>query len=104
LLNLCRHRDLAVHVVTLRVVRANDLRRFVVSPALRLVAKTKPPPGCIREAADARSRRLQAATARLPNRLRFSFCCSLRGGSLNRRAAVPPRMLCLAFSERKGRS
>src|SRR5262249_1460820 len=67
-------------------------------------AKTKPPPGSIREAADARNRRLQAAAARLPNRLRFSFCFSLRGGSLNRRAAVPPRMLCLAFSERKGRS
>jgi hypothetical protein len=43
-----------------------------------------------------------AATA--PNRSRFAFCCSLRGGSLNRRAAVPPRMLCFAFSDRNGRS
>src|ERR1700751_4552390 len=46
----------------------------------------------------------QAAAARLPKRARFSRCFSLRGGSLNSRAAVPPRILCLAFSERKGRS
>src|SRR5215831_1223609 len=43
-----------------------------------------------------------AATA--PNRSRFVLCCSLRGGSLNKRAALPPRMLCLAFSDRNGRS
>ena len=42
--------------------------------------------------------------ARLPYLMRFSFCFSLRGGSLNRRAALPPRMLCFAFSERNGRS
>src|SRR5215212_10958396 len=30
--------------------------------------------------------------ARLPNLMRFSFCLLLRGGSLNSRAAVPPRM------------
>src|SRR5262245_56100695 len=35
---------------------------------------------------------------RFPNRSRFARCRSLRGGSLNRRAAVPPRILCLAFS------
>src|SRR5690242_4194353 len=42
--------------------------------------------------------------AKLPKRWRLSFCFSLRGGSLNSRAAVPPRMLCLAFSDRNGRS
>src|SRR5579864_5281027 len=42
--------------------------------------------------------------ARLPKRARLAFCLSLRGGSLNRRAAVPPMMLCLAFSVRNGRS
>src|SRR5262249_8062363 len=42
--------------------------------------------------------------ARLPNRSRLAFCCALRGVSLNRRAALPPRILCLAFSERNGRS
>src|SRR5262249_61799029 len=42
--------------------------------------------------------------ARLPNRSRLAFCCGLRGGNLNRRAALPPRILCLAFSERNGRS
>src|SRR5215475_532096 len=42
--------------------------------------------------------------ARLPNRSRLAFCCGLRGGSLNRRAPLPPRILCLAFSERNGRS
>ena len=41
---------------------------------------------------------------RLPNRFRFSFCFALRGASLKRRAAVPPRMLCLPFSDRNGRS
>src|SRR5262249_58508909 len=41
---------------------------------------------------------------RLPNFLRFSRCVALRGGSLNSRAAVPPRMLCLAFSDRNGKS
>ena len=46
----------------------------------------------------------QAAAVRLPNFCRFAFCASLRGGSLNSRAAVPPRMLCLAFSDRNGRS
>ena len=45
-----------------------------------------------------------AAAARLPKRRRFSFCLSLRGGSLNSRAAVPPKILCLAFSDRNGRS
>jgi hypothetical protein len=54
--------------------------------------------GRVREGAD------QAAAARLPKRLRFSFCFSLRGGNLNSRAAVPPRILCLAFSDRNGRS
>ena len=44
------------------------------------------------------------ATARLPNRRRFSRCFSLRGGNLKIRAAVPPRMLCFAFSDRNGRS
>src|SRR5262249_7175934 len=42
--------------------------------------------------------------AKFPCFARFARCFSLRGGSLNRRAAVPPRMLCLAFSERNGRS
>jgi len=37
---------------------------------------------------------------RLPHLMRF--CFSLRGGSLNRRAAVPPRILCFAFSDRNG--
>ena len=46
----------------------------------------------------------QAAAVRLPNFCRFAFCASLRGGSLNSRAAVPPRMLCLPFSDRNGRS
>src|SRR5258708_6237260 len=43
-------------------------------------------------------------TTRLPNFLRFSRCVSLRGGSLNSRAAVPPRILCFAFSDRNGKS
>src|SRR5262245_25729004 len=42
--------------------------------------------------------------ARLLNRSRLAFCCGLRGSNLNRRAALPPRILCLAFSERNGRS
>jgi hypothetical protein len=54
--------------------------------------------GRVREGAN------QAAAARLPKRCRFAFCFSLRGGSLNSRAAVPPRMLCLPFSDRNGRS
>jgi len=46
----------------------------------------------------------QRHAARLPNLTRLAFCLSLRGGSLNSRAAVPPRMLCLPFSETNGRS
>src|SRR5262249_15613793 len=87
------------------VTRVTGARTYAFRTfAAPITAETKPPPGWTREAADARCRRRQAAAARLPNRLRFSSCFSLRGGSLNRRAAVPPRMLCLAFSERKGRS
>src|SRR5712671_1043055 len=76
-------------------------------------AKLEPGPGGAAHAAELAQGNLrcpdrrdddQAAAARLPKRTRFSRCFSLRGGSLNSRAAVPPRILCLAFSERKGRS
>ncbi len=48
--------------------------------------------------------RLRQAAVRLPNFCKFAFCAALRGGSLNSRAAVPPRMLCFAFSDTNGRS
>jgi hypothetical protein len=48
--------------------------------------------------------RPSAQAAKLPCLIRLAFCASLRGLSLNRRAAVPPRMLCLPFSDRNGRS
>src|SRR6185312_4275694 len=54
--------------------------------------------------ADPRSALLNGADQAGAYLARFSFCFSLRGGSLNRRAALPPRMLCLAFSDRNGRS
>src|SRR5262249_34187883 len=65
--------------------------------------ENKPPPGSLREAVLFDALLLHQA-ARVPNRCRFSRCFSLRGGSLNSRAAVPPRMLCFAFSDRNGRS
>jgi hypothetical protein len=62
------------------------------------------PPSLPRKRGRVREGANQAAAARLPKRCRFAFCFSLRGGSLKSRAAVPPRMLCLPFSDRNGRS
>jgi len=64
-------------------------------------AKHEPSPERLQSSAAAAN---QPTAVRLPKRLRFSLCFSLRGGSLNSRAALPPKMLCLAFSVRKGRS
>jgi hypothetical protein len=70
----------------------------------------KPPPGCPGGGSSCLTpyylveAGLQATAVRLPNFCRFAFCASLRGGSLNSRAAVPPRILCFAFSDKNGRS
>ena len=42
--------------------------------------------------------------ARLPYLIRLSRWRSVRGGSLNSRAALPPRILCFPFSDTNGRS
>ena len=69
-------------------------------------ATCTPPPRSRLSAARRRRRRLEnwRQAVRLPNFFKFARCVSLRGGSLNRRAAVPPRMLCLPVSDRNGRS
>ena len=57
-----------------------------------------------RQPGDAPTPSARSHAARLPNFVRFSRCFSFRGGSLKSLAALPPRMLCLPFSLRNGRS
>ena len=47
---------------------------------------------------------LQSQAARVPYLIKLRCCAALRGANPNNRAAVPPRMLCLARSDRNGKS